>query len=122
MIKAILTTLFYIVSCAVLVAAHTIASGVLASYGSAHLSSFGSHVPAFSVSSMTLMHNSALLCFGVLLVSAALALLVLFRAKSREAKLYWVSSLAVVNYYVTVLLLGAVAAGFFWLPKLANSV
>lgn len=122
MIKVVLTTLFYIVSCAVLVAAHTIASGVLASYGSAHLSSFGSHVPAFSATAVSLMHNSAVLCFGALLVSAALALLTLLRAKSREAKLYWVSSLAIVNYYVAVLLLGAVAVGFFLLPKLANSV
>lgn len=122
MIKVVLTTLFYIVSGAVLVAAHTIASGVLASYGSAYPSSFGSHAPAFSATAVSLMHNSAELCFGALLVSAALALLTLLRAKSREAKLYWVSSLAIVNYYVTVLLLGAVAVGFFLLPKLANSV
>lgn len=43
-------------------------------------------------------------------------------AKSRESKLYSVSSLAIVNYHVGFFLLGAVAVGFFLLPKLANSV
>lgn len=52
----------------------------------------------------------------------ALALSALFRAKSRESKLYWVSSLAIVNYYAGVLLLGTVAVGFFLLPKLASGL
>lgn len=122
MFKVVLSAFFYLASCAALFAAHVIASGVLASYTSAYPASLGSHAPAFSVTAISLMHNSAMLCFGVLLGSAALALLFLFRAKSREAKLYWVSSLAVVNYHVGVCLLGAVAVGFFLLPKLANSV
>ncbi|WP_408952435.1 hypothetical protein [Lysobacter sp. Hz 25] len=122
MIKLVLTTLFYLASCAVLFAAHTIASGVLASYTSAYPASLGGHAPAFSLTTVWLMQNSALLCFGALLVSAALALLTLLRAKPRESKLYWVSSLAIVNYHVGVFLLGAVAVGFFLLPKLANSV
>lgn len=122
MIKLVLTTLFYLASCAVLFAAHTIASGVLASYTSAYPASLGGHAPAFSLTTVWLMQNSGLLCFGALLVSAALALLTLLRAKTRESKLYWVSSLAIVNYHVGVFLLGAVAVGFFLLPKLASSV
>ncbi|MGO1001140.1 hypothetical protein [Lysobacter sp. CA196] len=121
MFKVTLTTLFYLASCAVLFAAHTIASGVLASYSSAYPASLGSHAPAFSVTAVSLMQNSAWLCFGALLMSAALALVTLLRAKSRESKLYWVSSLAIVNYHVGVFLLGAVAVGFFVLPKLASS-
>lgn len=122
MIKLVLTTLFYLASCAVLFAAHTIASGVLASYTSAYPASLGGHTPAFSLTTVWLMQNSALLCFGALLVSAGLALSTLLRSKPRESKLYWVSSLAIVNYHVGVFLLGAVAVGFFLLPRLASSV
>ncbi|MGJ7901784.1 hypothetical protein [Lysobacter sp. 1R34A] len=122
MFKVLLATLFYLASCAVVFAVHVVASGVLASYGSAYPASLRSQIPVFSVAAVSLMQNSALLCFGALFVSGALALSALLRAPSRESKLYWVSSLAIVNYHVGIFLLGAVAVGFFWLPKLASSL
>jgi hypothetical protein len=119
-IKVAVTTVLFVASCALLLAANGIASAVLSNYTPAYPASFGQNIPRFSAVTVSLMQNSAALCFGVPVFSAALAFLAISRAKSSEARLYWVTVLAVVNYHVGAFLLGAVAVGFFLLPKLAN--
>ena len=118
--KVVLTAILFIASCILLLGANGIASAVLGSYTPAYPSSLGAHTPAFSLTALTLMQNSAALCFGTLALSSVLALVAIRRSTSLEAKSYWVIVLAIVNYHVSAFLLGAMAVGFFLLPKLAN--
>jgi hypothetical protein len=118
--KVAVTALLYIGSCIALATTHGAVSALLKSYTAGYPSSFGTHVPAFTSTALSLMPNIAIACFGTLVVSAALAALLIWRSKSRESKLYWVTVLGSINYYVSMALLSTVLIGFFLLPKLGN--
>ena len=118
--KVAVTTILFVASCASLLVANGIASAVLDNYTSAYPASFGQNIPAFAASAVSLMQNSALLCLSVLVASVTLAFVAIRRAKSPASRLYWITVLATANYHVAAFLLGAVAVGFFLLPKLAN--
>jgi hypothetical protein len=118
--KVAVTALLYFGSCIALAATHGAVSAILKSYTAGYPGSLGTHVPAFTSTALSLMPYTAIVCFGTLVVSAALAALVIWRSKSIESKLYWVTVLACISYYISTFLLSTVLIGFFLLPKLAN--
>ncbi len=121
-IKVAVSALLFVGSCGSLLATHGVISALLQSYASAPGVTPTGHVPAFTSLALSLMPQSALLCFGALLLSLALLGLTVLRAQTRESKLYWATVLSSINYYFSGFLLGVVLVGYFMLPKLANGI
>jgi hypothetical protein len=120
--KVFITSALYLASCAFLCFTHGVVSALLQSYTIAYPSSIGSRVLAFTSFTLTLMPQSAAICFGMLGLSALLVAVALSRSATSEAKLYWVTAVAGFNYYVSGYLLATVLTGFFLLPRLANGI
>ena len=118
--RAVVTFILFLASLGSLLGAHSIADLVLRTYSESHIQSFGPRVPAFSVETVAYMRNGAFLCFGTATLSLGLAVLAWFRSATREAGLGWIAILSAFNYYVSFILVSAIAIGFFALPKLAN--
>ena len=119
-VRAIITFILFFTSCGALLGAHNVAEMVLRTYSESHIESFGPRVPAFSFEIVTYMRNSAFICLGTVVVSLGFAALAWFRCATREAKFGWVAILSAFNYHVAFSFVGAIAVGFFALPKLAN--
>ena len=118
--KVALTALIYIASCIALVATHEIVSALLVSYTIDYPASLGALVPGFTSLAISLIPKSALICLGTLVASVTICTFAIWRSNSRETKLYWVSVLSSLNYYVSMFLVSTILVGFFLLPKLAN--
>lgn len=119
-VRSVFTGLLFLASCAALLGAHQVAQMVLGTYSAGHIETFGPRVPAFSLQIVSYMLNSLLICGGTLALSLVLAALAWSRAATRESRIGWISVLASLNYHVAFFLVGAIAVGFFALPKLAN--
>jgi hypothetical protein len=118
--KAIITALLFVASCVALVAADSAVSAILVGYSASFPTTLGTHVPAFTSTSLAVMSNSASICFGTLVASLVLAFWAMRRVQSRESKLYWITSLSSINFYLSTFVLSTTLIGFFLLPKLAN--
>lgn len=119
--KVAVAALLFFGSLVALMTSHFAVSALLQSYTAAYPASFGTNVPAFTSTALSLMQTSAIVCFGTLVASVALAATTIWRSRSGESKLYWLTVLGSVNYYVSVFMLSTVATGFFLLPRLANA-
>ena len=119
-LKAAVTALLYFGSCIALFATHAAVSALLTSYTDSYPASLGAQTPAFTSLALSLMVSTAPVCFGAVAVSALLAAMAIRGPNPRESKLYWVTVLGSVNYYLCTFLLSTVLIGFFLLPKLAN--
>jgi hypothetical protein len=121
-LKVFVTGILFLASCVALLGTQGAIAAIQNSYTSTFPSSFGSHLPAFTARTLSLMPNIPTICFTAVVVSILLAGLVLWRARSREAKIYWVTVLGSVNFYVCVFLSGVVLVGFFLLPRVAHGI
>jgi hypothetical protein len=121
-LKAVITALLLVGSWVSLACAYAAVSGVLRSYTATYPTTFGSHVPAFSKSAISVMSGAPVICLSSFLISAVLTMLIMWRSKNDESKLYWITVLGSVNYYLASFLTSTVLIGFFMLPKLANAV
>ena len=119
-IKVALTALLYIASCIAIVATHEMVSALVVGYTIDYPASFGALVPAFTSLSLSLISKSALICWGTLVASMTLCTFAIWRSNSRDTKLYWVSILSSLNFYVSTFVVSTILIGFFLLPKLAN--
>ena len=119
-LKAIITALIYFGSCAALVSTHAVVSVLQTSHTKEFLEALGGQTRAFTSIALSIIPNTALICFGTLVISALLATVAIRRSNSQESKLYWLTVLGSFNYYVSAFVFGAVLIGFFVLPKLAN--
>jgi hypothetical protein len=119
-LKPLVTGLLLVGSWASLGCAYAAISGVLHAYTAAYPAILGSHVPAFTKTTISVMQSAPAICLGGILLSVLLAGLAMGRAKSGESKLYWITVLGSINYYVAAFLTSTVLIGFFMLPKLAN--
>lgn len=121
-LKELLTGILFLASCGFLLGAQGAVAAILRTYTSAFPASFGGRIPAFSVSTLSLMPSIPVICYITVLVSVALAGVALWRAPSRESKLYWVTALSSVNFYICAFLLSTVVVGFFLLPRAAHGI
>ena len=121
-LKVLVTGVLFFASCVALLGTQGAVAAIQSSYTSAFPSSFGSHLPAFTVSAMSLMPNIPAIYFTTVAVSILLAGLALWRARTREVKLYWVTVLDSINFYICVFLSGIVLVGFFLLPRVAHGI
>jgi hypothetical protein len=76
-------------------------------------------VPATSSHVVALMPWSGVIFLAIVALSLLGLLLVLWRGRSRESRLYWINALASINGYLGGFALVMMVFGFFLLPKLA---
>jgi len=119
-IKVVVTALLFAGSCVALATTHGVLTGLLEGYGAAIHQAVDTRASLFTLKALSIVQNSAAICFGSLVASAALAAMAIWRSASREAKLYWVTVLSSANYYISGFLLSTTLVGFFLLPKVAN--
>lgn len=119
-LKPALAFIFYFPSCMTLVGTHVLLSATLQSYGPGYIATFGERIASTTPASLSILSNSALICFGAVLVSLLGVITSVTVVKSSEAKCFWVVVIACCNHAVSVGLLSAMVSGFFLLPKLIN--
>ena len=119
-VKAVVTALIYFGSCAALLATHVIGSTLHVIYASDLPVSPEERTFLFTSIALSLIPNTALICFGTIGLSALLAVFATRRLNPQESKLYWVTVLGALNYYISLFVLGTLLIGLFLLPKLAN--
>ena len=119
-VRAVVTLILFFASCVALLCAHQVAEMMLETYSASHIQSFGPRVPAFSLEIVGYMRNSAYICLGTLVLSLVLAVLAWLRSATHDTRLGWLAIICAFNYHVAFFFVGAIAIGFFALPKLAN--
>lgn len=118
--RAVVTFSLFFASCVALLCAHQVAEMMLKTYSASHIQSFGPRVSAFSLEIVGYMRNSAVICLGTLAISFGFAVLAWLRSATHDTKLGWIAIIGAFNYHVASIFVGAIAVGFFALPKLAN--
>jgi hypothetical protein len=121
-LKVFVTGVLFLASCVALLGTQGAVAGIQKSYAGAFPGPLGGQPPALSVSALSLMPNIPAICFTALAASIFLAGVAVWRARSREAKIYWVTVLGSINFYICVLLSGIVLVGFFLLPRVAHGI
>ena len=120
-LKWIITGILYLSGAIGLVVTHMAVEGVLEVFGTDSVLSSGGAVPVTTPAAIRVMELSAPLCLGTLAATLVLLVVVAKRARSTEAKRFWIAVLGALNLYVAMFVLMQTVVGFFWLPRLINT-
>ncbi len=118
-LRLALSACLYLGSLALLGSEYFAIRAVYRSYGASYPTMFGGSVPATSSHVVALMPWSGVIFLAIVALSLLGLLLVLWRGRSRESRLYWINALASINGYLGGFALVMMVFGFFLLPKLA---